>query len=172
MKMNRIIAISVLFLFATVLFSAMVTVGINEDKRTERRAFYTAPPVIPHEVEDQNGGDCLDCHIEVMEIDEGEFSSMTPHPQFSRCLQCHAAGTPMFGAATPSVANSFKGLEEPRKGDRPHDLTPPTIPHRLFLRENCNSCHGADQPNPEMRGPHPERSSCLQCHVHDKNKLF
>ncbi len=137
-------------------------------KREDLRAFYTAPPVIPHEVTDNRGNkECLYCHNEVLKI-ENRFSVKTPHPQFTNCQQCHVQ---RLKPETP-VASTWQGLKEPKQGTRAHEVAPPTIPHRIFLRENCNTCHGAKNPNKVMRGPHPERSNCMQCHVKGPRREF
>jgi cytochrome c-type protein NapB len=141
---------------------------VAEDQRSTLRAFYTAPPVIPHEVKSQDSKDCLRCHQGVTKLDDGRVSPATPHPQFSRCLQCHAPGVP----GGKDVGNAWHGLKEPKRGDRWVTLSPPTIPHRIFLRENCLSCHGPDNPDMRLRSSHPERTSCLQCHVPNYEKEF
>jgi cytochrome c-type protein NapB len=88
-------------------------------------------------------------------------------------MQCHvAANTPLMvlrpenpERMRPKVGNEFVGLEEPIEGSQAHDFSPPTIPHRTFLRENCVGCHNPKAPNEDLRMDHPERSSCQQCHV-------
>ena len=62
---------------------------VDKDKRAMLRAFYTTPPVVPHEVELQDSRDCLRCHLNVTKLDDGRVAMQTPHPQFSSCLQCH-----------------------------------------------------------------------------------
>lgn len=144
------------------------------EERSVRRAFYTAPPVIPHDVVryERDMGACLRCHLKETRL--GPRTSMkTPHPELSNCMQCHmAASTPLavlfpkYASKTlPPVKNHFKGLVEPREGSQAHDVAPPTIPHRTFMRENCVACHNPKAPNEDLRMDHPERSSCLQCHV-------
>ena len=44
---------------------------------------------------------------------------------------------------------------------------PPTIPHRVFMRDNCISCHGPTGYH-EYRTTHPNRTQCMQCHVEEK----
>jgi len=143
----------------------------TSDVRVERRAFYTAPPVVPHALAPGDEGSCLGCHQDVVTMGD-RVSPKTPHPELSSCVQCHAYGRAWLGGGNTEVNNSWEGLEEPRQGTRQHAQAPPTIPHRLFMRENCNSCHAKDNPNPRLRGPHPERSSCLQCHALEKARLF
>jgi nitrate reductase (cytochrome), electron transfer subunit len=38
------------------------------------------------------------------------------------------------------------------------------VPHPIFMRENCLSCHGAAGPEP-IRTTHPWQTNCLQCHA-------
>lgn len=140
-------------------------------KRSDLRSFYTAPPVIPHEVEDDRGSEsCAACHAEVMDLGD-RVTVQTPHPEFTNCQQCHVpAARP--GRKAPKVENTWKGLEEPREGVRTNPEAPPTIPHRLFLREKCLTCHGPENPNKAMRTQHPERTSCQQCHIADERRQF
>lgn len=149
--------------------------------REARRAFYTAPPVVPHDVVryERDQGACLRCHLQPTKL--GSRTSMrTPHPELSNCMQCHvAATTPLVvlhpeaeGRPSQTVPTGFRGLVEPKVGSRAHDLAPPTIPHRLFLRENCVACHNPKAPNEALRMDHPERGSCLQCHVPGRGAAF
>jgi len=142
---------------------------IDKDKRAMLRAFYTAPPVIPHEVELQDSRDCLRCHLNVTKLDDGRVAMQTPHPQFSSCLQCHVPSQP---GGNQEVANTWEGLEEPKHGNRWFLMSPPTMPHRVALRENCLSCHGPHNPDMRLRTPHPQQTSCLQCHVPDYQNEF
>lgn len=141
----------------------------NKDSRSILRAFYTAPPVIPHKVESQDSRNCLTCHENVTKLGDGRVAMQTPHPQFSSCLQCHVPSIP---GGNQEVDNDWRGLEEPKRGDRWFVMSPPPMPHRVALRENCLSCHGPKNPDMKMRTPHPERTSCLQCHVPDYKKEF
>ena len=141
----------------------------EEDARATLRAFYTAPPVIPHEIESQNSQDCLRCHLNVTRLDDGRVAMQTPHPQFSSCLQCHVPGqTSEFDQSK----TQWEGLKEPKRGDRWVTMSPPAIPHRIKMRENCLSCHGPQNPDMHLRTTHPERTSCLQCHVPNYNNEF
>jgi nitrate reductase cytochrome c-type subunit len=142
---------------------------VEENQRSTLRAFYTAPPVIPHEVAGGTATNCLECHATVTNLDDGRVAMATPHPQFTNCQQCHVVGNL---DQTQTFKSDWHGLEEPEYGNRWSGVSPPTIPHRLFLRENCLSCHNAENPNMRMRTPHPQRTSCLQCHVPDYTKEF
>lgn len=135
-------------------------------QRARLRAFYTAPPVMPHDRALLRNHDCQYCHSDVRDFRSTDrLSTKTPHAQLSNCMQCHVAVEPPLGEAAEPVDTSWAGLEEPGAGDRAHALAPPTLPHRLFLRENCLSCHHAESPYVFMRCTHPERGNCLQCHV-------
>lgn len=140
-------------------------IATEREARASRRAFYTAPPVIPHELFPASAGDCLTCHEKEGQY-FGKFSPVTPHPQLTNCTQCHLPGTPAFAEmeATPAETG-WKGLEAPLEGTRAHVVAPPTMPHRTFLRESCLTCHSAQSPYLSLQCPHPERTSCTQCHV-------
>ncbi len=61
------------------------------------RAFEGAPPLIPHDVEDE--GICLDCHR------LGENDAMiVPHPDRFNCVPCHI---PQDMSVEPVVENVF-----------------------------------------------------------------
>ncbi len=80
----------------------------------------------------------------------------------SRCRQCH-----IFAATDGSfVGNEFSGLRQDlRRGSRLNSVAPPTIPHKIFMRENCAACHSGPAAREEIRTTHPERTRCLQCHL-------
>ena len=141
----------------------------QEDDRSKLRAFYTAPPVIPHEVTFPRGNkECLYCHKEVLQV-QNRVSVKTPHTEFSNCQQCHVQGN----IENPiKVGTSWSGLKEPKKETRAHEFAPPTIPHRIALRENCLSCHGPKNPDEKLRTSHPERTNCMQCHVQMEGREF
>lgn len=162
------IGLSLLVLDASASKKQVEVVSYKENGRSALRAFYTAPPVIPHEVTDQQSNkECLYCHQDVLHI-EGRTSVKTPHPKFSNCQQCHVQGKDM----KISVKTFWQGLEEPQKGSRAFEGAPPTMPHRLFMRKNCLSCHGPDNSDKALRTSHPERVNCLQCHVAQKEVEF
>ena len=141
----------------------------EKDGRAMLRAFYTAPPVIPHDVESQDSEDCLLCHQQATRLDDGQAALQIPHPLFSSCLQCHVPGAP---GKREKVESSWEGLEEPKRGDRWFTVSPPTVPHRIFMRENCLSCHGSQNSNTRLRTPHPQRTRCLQCHAPNRSIEF
>ncbi len=136
------------------------------ETRESRRAYFTAPPVIPHEI-GSSDRECLNCHKNGIEF-MGHFANKTPHPHFKNCQQCHVKGTkPRFIKSEKKQAeNNWEGLETPGKGTRQNPFAPPTLPHRVFMRENCATCHSAKfAGQPGLPGPHNERTNCFQCHV-------
>lgn len=134
----------------------------NTADAVEVQAFWGAPPVIPHDIEDQKDArDCLRCHLHGAFLEDGRVAQPTPHPQLASCLQCHVpAASGGFPLAQPK---HWQG----RRGKRWFPVSPPTVPHPVFLHENCLACHGPMADEPALRTTHPERSQCLQCHVPD-----
>ena len=134
--------------------------------RAERRLFDGAPPTLPH---GPLGADCSECHGQGGISVEGlGYSPPSPHPDPSRsgamanCVQCHVPEA----AEGVFVENSFAGLRQDlRRGRRLNEFAPPVMPHRTFLRENCQACHTGPAAREEIRTDHPERIHCLQCHV-------
>ncbi|WP_369048925.1 cytochrome C [Tenacibaculum sp. UWU-22] len=130
------------------------------------RAFYGAPPAIPHPVENEHsigGNTCLKCHENGGFVDKfNAYAPVTPHPEMVNCRQCH-------------VAQKTQGLFKQtnfKKGKIPLvnvnsalPGSPPIIPHELQLRENCLACHAGPSAPKEIRVTHPERINCRQCHV-------
>ena len=49
-------------------------------------------------------------------------------------------------------------------GNRAWSIAPPEIPHRTFMQERCESCHGVNGRD-AIRSTHPWRQSCEQCHA-------
>lgn len=136
----------------------------ERERRAELRAFYTAPPIIPHNVTPRLNKDCRTCHAEIRELDK-RTSVPTPHMQFHSCVQCHVPQHPPLGKLRERVETTWQGLDAPLGGSRAHAMAPPTVPHRTALREQCGACHRTDSPYELLRMSHPERVSCLQCHL-------
>jgi cytochrome c-type protein NapB len=92
------------------------------------------------------------------------------HTAMASCTQCHVVEeAPMPGGADlppdpRDVGNAFVGLPSPTAGPRAWDVAPPQVPHRTFMRENCDSCHGVNGRD-ALRSSHPWRESCEQCHA-------
>ncbi len=123
------------------------------------RSFAGAPPVVPHEVEaDQGDKDCLDCHLR----GEGEEDApVVAHPALINCLSCHVPRT----GKGQLVGSRFVARRFGWKGDRAWSGAPPTIPHETGkLQRDCNACHTGEAP----RGTptkHGDRIPCGSCHV-------
>lgn len=150
---------------ATVLLLAILTGCASSATPTSpgaHRSYEGAPPTIPH---DLFAISCTECHASRSVAIEGlKASPPLPHGAegaFANCKQCHAATT----TGWLFRANHFEPLPPPRGGTREHPGAPPTIPHRVFMREDCNACHGETGSRAEFRTSHPERSNCRQCHV-------
>lgn len=134
--------------------------------RAARRAYDGAPPIIPH---DDFGMRCGACHdSRGQSVPEIGFAPASPHEgtpmagATARCRQCHVFSTRegLF------VASEFDGLEQDLlAGARATPGAPPTIPHRILMRENCAACHTGPAAREQIRTSHPERSRCRQCHV-------
>lgn len=134
--------------------------------RAGRRAYDGAPPTIPH---DNFGMSCEACHSgQGQSVPGVGFAPASPHEgtamagATARCRQCHVFVTDerLF------VASEFVGLEQDlRPGERATPGAPPTIPHRMLMRENCVACHAGPGAREGIRTSHPERWRCRQCHV-------
>ncbi len=130
----------------------------------ERRAYAGAPPAIPHPVDSymNRSQRCNVCH------ERGGFAPkfnaytpITPHPQYTNCLQCHVAVT----EETRFVDTDWTSVPAPAIQRSALPGSPPPIPHGLQLRDNCLACHAGPAAPPKIRTSHPERENCRQCHV-------
>ena len=134
--------------------------------RAQRRQYIGAPPVIAHPPQ---SGKCVTCHTP-----EGShkpplgFAPANPHTKTpgmseeSRCRQCHA----FRHTDEVFVESDFESVVLTNvHGTRAHVTAPPTIPHALNMRNDCNACHSGPSARPEIRCTHPERTRCTQCHV-------
>jgi cytochrome c-type protein NapB len=138
----------------------------SAEVRADRRLYDGAPPTIPH---DNVGVACSSCHDEEgIAVPGLGFAPASPHDDTpeagvtQRCRQCHVFVT----TDRIYVANGFQGLNQDlRAGGRLYDGAPPTIPHKVFMRENCVACHTGPGAREEIRTRHPERARCRQCHV-------
>ena len=141
-------------------------VGIDREAKlgdtiTSSRSFLYAPPPMPHQGIKQQ--DCMNCHAPENDIKK-KWRSIRPvaHEHYSQCYQCHV--TISRDDETPFAPSDFLALDLPGEGSRNNDYSPPTVPHKVFMRENCLSCHGPTGYS-DYRTTHPDRSQCLQCHV-------
>lgn len=135
------------------------------------RAFLGAPPPMPHTFAgDRDGRYCFECHARVNRIEKRHSAiAPVPHAEFTQCQQCHVSG--VNKTLAPFRDTLFVGLDLPGKGTRAHAYAPPTIPHKTFMRENCQACHGPAGKQ-RIASPHPWRSQCQQCHVPDAAKNY
>jgi nitrate reductase (cytochrome), electron transfer subunit len=133
-------------------------------KRAEQRAYAGAPPTIPHPIAQSNGRECRTCHN-----DGGMFgATLVParsHPQLEQCTQCHVperseVPPSQHTFAVPSGFEPLLGAPAPSRWS----MAPPQMPHSSFMRERCETCHGAFG-RPGLQTSHPERQNCLQCHA-------
>ena len=135
--------------------------------RAERRAYDGAPPTIPHA---SFGMRCNACHNATGQSVAGVgFAPASPHVDTeraggtTRCRQCHVFATTdrLF------VVSRFQGVNQDPllSGGRATPGAPPTIPHRILMRENCTACHDGPGAREEIRTSHPDRWRCRQCHV-------
>jgi cytochrome c-type protein NapB len=134
--------------------------------RAARRLYDGAPPVIPLQPLNIT---CTECHTSTgKEAPPLGFAPANPHADTkglgaaARCQQCHVfqRGEEVFRES------DFAGLAQHfAKADRLYPGAPPVIPHRVFMRENCTSCHSGPAARPEIRCTHPQRANCRQCHV-------
>jgi len=131
------------------------------DSLAKSRSFMYAPPPMPHQGVKQQ--DCMGCHAPVNDIKK-KWRSIRPvaHKNYSQCYQCHVEKS--REVEVPFVPSDFLALDLPGEGSQNHDYSPPTVPHKVFMRENCLSCHG-ETGYADYKTTHPERSQCLQCHV-------
>ena len=134
--------------------------------RAARRLYDGAPPVIPHA---EFGAACSSCHdTEGLSVKGVGYAPASPHDDTgetnstTRCRQCHV---PVLDEGL-FVQNSFRGLQQDlHPGSRLYPGAPPTIPHKILMRENCAACHVGPGARAEVVTSHPERTRCRQCHV-------
>jgi len=139
-------------------------------ERAARRAYDGAPPTIPHAINYRDVQSCVVCHNQDANVLVGGIRTPAmSHHYMSSCTQCHALSEGLSivvrsGTTGLVVENKFDGNKSSGKGSRAFEGAPPTIPHRIWLRQNCSSCHGVGMPDAIVT-PHPQRSNCLQCHA-------
>lgn len=134
--------------------------------RAERRLYDGAPPVIPHPPLHIR---CVSCHTETGKdspplgvAPANPHSATTGLSNTGDCRQCHV----FRELDRVFVDSDFVGLRPSiARDERLYSGAPPVIPHRVFMRENCRSCHCGPGVRPEIRCSHPQRTNCRQCHV-------
>lgn len=144
--------------------------GYAVGQRAERRAFEGAPPVIPHPVDPLAPDNCRACHLAGLAV-RGVVARRMSHGELGSCIQCHVPSQgpgpiPREGELPAFADTTFVGLGSAGRGARAWPGAPPTIPHTLWMRQECGSCHGVGGLE-GLRTSHPERVLCLQCHVPD-----
>lgn len=131
-----------------------------------RRSYPGAPPVIPHEVDENalNKSNCQSCHEEGGYVKKFEaYAPVTPHrndEMKQSCRQCHQPkNTDKLFRET-----DWKTVTPPGNERSGLSSAPPQIPHDLQYRSFCLSCHAGPAAVDSIRTDHPERSNCRQCH--------
>ncbi|MBK1879888.1 nitrate reductase cytochrome c-type subunit [Pelagicoccus mobilis] len=137
-------------------------------RREQRRAYDGSPPIVPHPIDQWSADSCMQCHERAVRIGDVVAPAMS-HPAYTSCTQCHVSGKGLGSRWNASdfdlhTGNRFGGYHQPEFGERAYPDAPPTIPHNVHMRQNCMSCHGELGTSP-IRTSHPERQSCVQCHV-------
>ncbi|MGY8767155.1 MAG: diheme cytochrome c precursor [Pirellulales bacterium] len=131
--------------------------------RDKNRAFNGAPPTVPHPVDQFSTVSCVACHTAGAKTASLRIPKM-PHPFFANCTQCHVEQKNAQFDSELFRENSFVGLPAPQGGPRAFSIAPPQIPHTVWLRNDCLSCHGHTS-LPGIRTTHPWRNNCTQCHA-------
>jgi len=153
------------------------------------RPYPGAPPRISHGLTDQEYRDagCNVCHLRGGWVARfGTYAPVTPHAEYSSCLQCHLPQDALVGRALPAtgaptacpqchvdpdlapeqfVATDWNSATWPEIGLKALSESPNQIPHDFQTRSNCLACHSGPGAVIELRTDHPERVNCRQCHV-------
>ncbi len=157
------------FIFLATCGALFLTALNAYSQQSPDKAYFAAPGIIPHGVEDEDRSACLHCHENGM-IVKGVKAPITPHPDLLNCRQCHLN----LQNLPPFKPNSYTGLKMSDKTFRQNQYAPPLIPHRTFMYTKCLVCHE----NRAMAGKvsqtsHPERLNCKQCHLdHIDKSIF
>jgi cytochrome c-type protein NapB len=136
------------------------------EERATLRAYEGAPPVIPHAIADLKVQTCRACHAQGLQAGD-KTARMASHTYLVNCTQCHVEGaSPMLGEEPGGgPANSFAGFRSSGYGGtRAWAGAPPVMPHTVFMRTNCVSCHG-EYGYDGWRPDHLSRTNCSQCHA-------
>ena len=135
-------------------------------RRASRRAFDGAPATIPHAIHQTNPAVCMACHEHGRMVD-GLVATPMPHRFYANCTQCHVESDSRqfrLDAQVFLTESEFAGRPSPEQGERYWGHAPPVIPHPVWMRENCLSCHGTLGAS-GIQSSHPWRHSCTQCHA-------
>lgn len=142
------------------------------ERRRSLRAYHGAPPVVPHAIDSLRSTACMSCHGEGGDlVIGGKRPPEISHPWITNCTSCHVPADGLRHLTAPEetrlyVENGFLGKESAGKGSRAYPTAPPTMPHPVWMRQNCMACHGPGREQ-AIRTSHPERRNCLQCHAPD-----
>lgn len=133
--------------------------------RSKVRAFDSAPPTIPHGIDQMKTSHCLACHGSGIVVGE-RIATRVSHPHFTNCTQCHVEQDRKQTPWTTTVLaeNDFIGIDRAGPGTRAWPGAPPTIPHTTWMRQDCTSCHGLVA-RQGIRTTHPWLTNCTQCHA-------
>lgn len=140
------------------------------ERRKSLRAYDGAPPVVPHAIDTISVSACISCHGQNGDlVIGGKRPVEISHPWITNCTSCHVPANGLRQVTEPAearlvVENSFTGKSSPGHGPRAYGGAPPTMPHPVWMRQNCLACHGPGREQ-AIRSSHPERKNCLQCHA-------
>ena len=174
-------------------FDPNAVVKVNVDQKTAsltdraaRRAYDGAPPAVPHPIDQLASDHCLACHGEGLRSESLRAGKM-PHPFYASCTQCHVEQNASYAEASATYENAFVGRAVPaddrnvaakasraasytawmrealQNRDPAVDWVPPVVPHAIWMREDCLSCHGRTAA-PGMECSHPWLVNCMRCH--------
>lgn len=135
-------------------------------KRAANRAFEGAPPTIPHQIDHMSTVSCTACHGadgQSLRIGNQVVAQPMSHPLMTNCTQCHVPQQQIQEDEQQWLRNSFADEPSPEQGERAFPGAPPSIPHTVWMRQDCLSCHGPNG-QPALRSGHVWRTNCLQCH--------
>ncbi len=138
--------------------------------RKSLRAYDGAPPLIPHAIDMLKSSSCLSCHGQGTNlVIAGKQPAEISHPWITNCTSCHVPVDGLRQITAPPqtrlvVTNDFIGKASAGRGQRAYSTAPPTMPHSVWMRQNCMACHGPGREQ-AIRTSHPERRNCLQCHA-------
>jgi nitrate reductase (cytochrome), electron transfer subunit len=133
--------------------------------RARNRAYDSAPPVIPHAINQPQVSNCLACHAEGIKVGD-RIATKVSHPHYTNCTQCHVEENRSESALVRHFLseNDFEGTKRAGPGTRAWPGAPPTIPHTTWMRQDCTSCHGLVA-RAGIRTTHPWLTNCTQCHA-------
>jgi cytochrome c-type protein NapB len=140
----------------------------KQEPRAANRAYAGAPPTVPHTIQQRGDLGCASCHLNGQQIQDRVAPAMS-HRFMQNCTQCHAPSEPKLPFETQrpetiSGTNHFDGMQQTERGEREYAGSPPQMPHPIYMRQNCLSCHGPARTN-AVTTTHPERRVCTQCHI-------